>query len=158
MHGLVESAAIVLTMATWGQIEAWEPEFARRVRRRFDAHRHKVVATLRADGSPRVSGVEAAFKDGELSLGMMRGSVKALDLQRDSRLALHSGTQDPAEQPGEFIDAKLSGRAREVSGQEHHLFHIDVKEIVLISLGDPADHLVIETWREDRGLRRRKRH
>src|SRR5689334_22963647 len=45
-------------MTTWGDVERAEPEFARRVRALFDAHRHKTIATLRADGAPRISGVE----------------------------------------------------------------------------------------------------
>ena len=145
-------------MASWQELEASEQEFARRVQERFDAYKHKLVATLRKDGSPRISGIEAEFKDGHVSLGMMAGSLKARDLQRDPRLALHSGTEDPSEQVGEVIDAKLSGIAQEVSGGDHHTFHIDVKEVVLITIGDPSNHLVIETWHERRGLHRTKRY
>lgn len=145
-------------MSSWEEIEASEPDFARRVRRRFDAYKHKVIATLRTDGSPRLSGIEAEFKDGQVTLGMMPGSLKARDLQRDPRLALHSGTQDPSEQAGEVIDAKLSGIAQEIAGADHHVFHIDVRDVVLITIGDPSDHLVIEDWRQGRGLRSRKRY
>ena len=144
-------------MASWEEITGAEPDFARRVQERFDAYKHKVIATLRKDGSPRISGIEAEFKGGQVSLGMMPGSLKARDLQRDPRLALHSGTRDPSEQAGEVIDAKLSGVAKEIPHEDHHAFHIDVKEVVLVSIGDPADHLVIETWREGRGLRSVKR-
>ena len=52
-------------MATWHDVERAEPEFAQRVRGLFEAHRHKTIATLRADGSPRISGIEAAFCDGD---------------------------------------------------------------------------------------------
>ena len=145
-------------MASWAEIEAAEPDFAARVRKRFDAYRHKVIATLREDGSPRISGIEADFSDGEVTLGMMPGSLKARDLRRDPRLALHSGTEDPREAPGEVVDAKLSGTAKEIAGEEHHVFHIDVRDITLITIGEPADHLLIETWREGRGLRAVKRH
>lgn len=145
-------------MARWAEIEATEPELARRARARFGLSKHKVMATLRRDGSPRLSGIEAEFDRGEVVLGMMPGSLKALDLRRDPRLALHSGTVDPKDEPGEVIDVKLSGRAVEVPGQDHHVFHIDVREIVLISLGDPADHLSIETWVEGRGSRIAKRY
>ena len=48
-------------MASFADLEAAEPELAGRVRAAFDAHGHKVLATLRADGSPRVSGIEARF-------------------------------------------------------------------------------------------------
>ena len=147
-------------MASWGEIAASEPDFAERVQERFAAYKHKVIATLRKDGSPRISGIEAEFKGGQVSMGMMQGSLKARDLQRDPRLALHSGTEDPSAEAiaGEVVDAKLSGLAREIPGKDHHVFHIDVQEVVLVSVGDPADHLVIETWQEGRGLHSVKRY
>ena len=106
---------------------------------------------------------------------MMPDSRKARDLQRDPRLALHSATVDPEMPRG---DAKLSGRAEEVTDQEtfdwfvgqereekgreppqpFHLFRVQVDEIVLTTLGgDPPDHLVIETWRDRRGTTRVER-
>jgi hypothetical protein len=123
------------------------------------------VATLRRDGSPRISGIEAEFRDGEVWLGMMPGSVKALDLGRDPRLAVHSASEDPPEDdpsrwPG---DAKLAGLAVEVPhakedpGQTAHRIRIDIREVVVTRVGEPADHLVIESWHPDRGLRRRIR-
>ena len=151
------------------------PELAAAVQRCFDAHIHKTLATLRADGSPRVSGQEMSFRDGNAWLGMMPDSRKARDLQRDPRLAVHSATVDPSMAGG---DAKLSGRALEVTDREtfdwfiskegeekgeeppepFHLFRVDVGEIVLTTLGgDPPDHLVIETWRERRGVTRVER-
>lgn len=146
-------------MVSWGDIEAAEPAFAEAVRRRFDQHRHKVLATLREDGSPRLSGIESEFRDGEVWLGMMPGSRKALDLRRDPRLALHSGTEDPEEDPapGTVFDAKLSGRAVDEASPEGaepaHRFRIDISQVVLITLGDPPDHLLIRTWTEPGGLR-----
>lgn len=145
-------------MATWGDIERDHPEYAERVRARFDAYKHKVIATLRKDGSPRISGIEMEFKDGQVVLGMMPNSLKARDLQRDPRLALHSGTEDPVEAPGSVIDAKLSGRAIEMPGEDHHVFYVDIEEMVLIAIGDLSDHLLIETWRAGRGLKPVKRY
>lgn len=144
-------------MASWQEIERRHPVFAARVRGRFDAYKHKVIATLRADGSPRISGIEMEFTGGEVSLGMMPGSLKARDLQRDPRLALHSGTEDPVEKPGTVIDAKISGRAVESPGGDHHVFHVDIAEVVLITIGEPSDHLLIEAWHEGRGLTAVKR-
>ena len=101
-------------MTAWQDVEQGEPEFAQRVRALFDAHRHKTIATLRSDGSPRISGIEAGFEDGELVFGSMASSRKGADLRRDPRFALHSATIDPvegseAQWPGE---AKISGRAK----------------------------------------------
>ncbi|HMC41210.1 MAG TPA: pyridoxamine 5'-phosphate oxidase family protein [Acidimicrobiales bacterium] len=100
-------------MPAWRQIEEAEPDFAARVRRLFDAGRHKTIATLRADGSPRISGIECEFADGELRFGSMTGARKGADLRRDPRFALHGPTFHPetgkeGEWPGE---AKISGRA-----------------------------------------------
>jgi hypothetical protein len=84
-------------MPSWREVEAEVPELAARARRFLDAHVHKTLATLRRDGSPRISGTEVDFADGELWLGSMWRSLKALDLQRDPRFALHSGsTESPA--------------------------------------------------------------
>ena len=159
-------------MASWSEVEAAAPELASRARTTLDAHKHKVLATLRRDGSPRLSGIEATFTDGELWLGMMPGSRKALDLRRDPRLALHSASVDPPDDdpsawPG---DAKVAGRAVEVDdsallerlgagegGGGAHLFRVDLTEVVHTRVGEPADHLVIEVWDEGAGLRRLKR-
>jgi Pyridoxamine 5'-phosphate oxidase len=156
-------------VATWEQFAHAEPDFARLVKARFDSHKHKMMATLRKDGSPRISGIEATFADGHLWLGMMPGSLKALDLRRDPRVALHSASVDPDMPDG---DAKIAGRAIEhtadkaktefsntlgEAGQEmpegpFHLFSVDIQEAVLIRVD--VDHLVIEAWREGRGLSR----
>ncbi|MDR2988067.1 MAG: pyridoxamine 5'-phosphate oxidase family protein, partial [Nocardiopsaceae bacterium] len=100
-------------MAAWKDIEQAEPEFAARVRKLFEAGKHKTVATLRADGSPRISGIECEFNDGALTFGSMPGARKGADLRRDPRLALHGPNFHPedgkeAEWPGE---AKIAGRA-----------------------------------------------
>ena len=49
-----------------------------------------LVATIRRDGTPRLSPVEPFVLDGELWLSMMLGSRKAADLQRDPRVLVHS--------------------------------------------------------------------
>ena len=152
-------------MANWRDVADSAPEFAQRVQAVFDAHRHKTVATIRRDGSPRISGIEATFADGELWLGSMAGSRKTNDLRRDPRLALHSASEEPLEEASPTQgDAKLSGRAVEVrdparmkalgGGEESgDLFRVDIAEVVLTRVGDPPDHLVIELWREGEGLR-----
>jgi hypothetical protein len=159
-------------MTSWSDVVQEVPEFAQAVQALFDAGRHKTMATLRRDGSPRISGTEASFKDGEVWLGSMWQARKALDLQRDPRLALHSASADPSVWKG---DAKLAGHAVEITdpaglarfreGSEEemppdpfHLFRIDITEAVLIGLGgDPPDHIVIQTWRPGRGVTRVER-
>lgn len=150
-------------MTSWRELEQAEPEFAQRVRQLFDAHRHKTVATLRADGSPRISGIEAAFEDGELTFGSMPNARKGADLRRDPRFALHSATVDPvegaeAQWPGE---AKVSGRAVHVGpitdGPEGDLFRADIAEVVHTHLDDRATRLVVEWWTPQHGLRKVER-
>ena len=135
------------------------PELAQRVRALFDAHRHKTLATVRADGSPRISGIETVFSDDELTFGSMPRSRKGADLRRDPRFALHSATVDPvegaeAQWPGE---AKISGRAIAVGptagADESDHFHADVTEVVHTHLDPQATRLVVEWWTPDHGLR-----
>src|SRR3954447_19869517 len=107
-------------VARWSEFEAAAPELAARVQVLFEAQKHLTIATLRRDGSPRISGIECVIEDGELWFGSMGGAVKALDLRRDQRFALHCGTGDSAlweGDPGRWPgDAKLSGRAGEGGG------------------------------------------
>jgi hypothetical protein len=153
-------------MPSWSDFEAAAPELAASVRRHLDAHTHKTLATVRADGSPRISGTESKIVDGELWIGSMPGARKARDLQRDPRFALHSGSDDP---PGWDGDAKLAGvveeitdpeRIRAVNGREHassHLFRLDLREVSTVGLDDTRTQLVIEVWTPGRGVRTIKR-
>ena len=150
-------------MARWNDVEREEPAFAARVRALFDAGKHKTLATLRADGSPRISGIEAEFDGGELSFGSMSGARKGADLVRDPRFALHSPTVDPPEgdPSGWTGEAKVAGRAvlvgeldGETSGQ---LFRAELDEVVLTRLTDAGDRLLIEMWRPGVPLRRVER-
>jgi pyridoxamine 5'-phosphate oxidase-like protein len=138
-------------MASWAEVEREAPELAALARSCFDAFTHKTLATLRRDGSPRISGTEVEFADGEAWIGSMWRGVKALDLQRDPRFAIHSGSRDP---PGWRGDAKIAGRVEDVTAPDadSHRFRLDIAELVVVRLGEPADHLVIEAWHEGRGL------
>src|SRR3978361_2319406 len=100
-------------MPTWNHIENTEPEFAARARKIFDARKHKTIATLRADGSPRISGIEAEFADGELTFGSMPGARQGADLHRDAPFALRGPTTVPPEDDpaGWRGEAKIAGRA-----------------------------------------------
>jgi hypothetical protein len=130
-----------------------------RVRALFEAQRHKTIATVRADGAPRISGIEALFENGELVFGSMPHARKGTDLRRDPRFALHSATIDPvegeeAQWPGE---AKISGRAIAAipsgEGAEGDRFLADIVEVVHMHLNDAATMLVIEWWTPTHGLR-----
>jgi hypothetical protein len=151
-------------MARWHDLEADAPDFAARIRVIIEARKHKTLATLRTDGSPRVSGIEARIEDGELRIGMMPDSVKLADVRRDPRVALQALSDDPpATNPSEWLgDVKLSGVVRETSAPlatspPAANFGFDILEAVLTRVGEPADHLVIESWHPGRGLESRER-
>ena len=147
-------------MTAWQDVERVEPEFAQRVRGILNAHRHKTIATLRADGSPRISGIEAAFKGGELTFGSMPNARKGMDLRRDPRFALHSSTVDPVDGseamwPGEV---KISGQAilagpATTPGPEGDRFRADIAEVVHTHLNEAATMLVVDWWTPTHGLR-----
>ena len=149
-------------MPSWAKFEAEAPELAARVRERFEAHGHKTIATLRRDGSPRISGTEAQFRDDDLWIGSMWNAVKALDLQRDPRFALHSASEDPDVWTG---DAKVAGIAEEITDSDRvlelngaevgrsHLFRLDITEATTVGLSDDRKALVIEVWTPGAGVR-----
>ena len=145
-------------MASWSEFEASAPELAAHVRDRFDAHKHKTIATLRRDGSPRISGTETQFEDGELWIGSMANALKARDLQRDPRFALHSGSDEPDDDWAG--DAKVAGLAEEVEspyGQGSYRFRLDIREASTVEIDASRKHLVISVWTPERDLRTFKR-
>ncbi len=141
-------------MTSWAEFAGEVPEFAERVRARFAVGKHATLATLRADGGPRISGTEVEFAGGQVWLGSMAGAVKARDLQRDGRFALHSPSvdpppDDPSGWPGE---AKLAGVAAEVPTEgPAHRFRLDLSEVVLTHVETEPDELVVESWHLGRG-------
>jgi hypothetical protein len=147
-------------MAAWAELEAAAPEFAACVHALMTSRKHLTMATLRRDGSPRISGTEIEFDDGQLRIGSMPGALKALDLRRDPRVAIHGPTDDPpTENPrGWKGEAKVSGTAVEVdSGGAAHRFHIDIEEAVVTHLNDDGTRLVVESWKPERGYLRQER-
>jgi hypothetical protein len=148
-------------VTTWREVQEAAPELATQVRALFDSHRHKTIATLRADGSPRISGIECTFEEGELVFGSMARARKGADLRRDPRFALHSATIDPvdgqeAAWPGE---AKVAGRAVVVGdgGAGGDRFRADITEVVHTHLDPAATLLVVDWWTPERGLRKVER-
>jgi hypothetical protein len=155
-------------MVSWNEFEQGEPALAEKVKLLFEGGRHKTIATLRADGSPRISGIECQFADGDLTFGSMTAARKGADLRRDPRFALHGPTVHPvegkeADWPGE---AKIAGRAvsagplvaeEGTEGPEGDLFVADITEVVVTCLDPAATKLVVEWWTPERGVRRIER-
>ncbi len=146
-------------MASWAEFIEAAPEFARRVEALFTSHRHHTMATVRSDGAPRISGTEVELDSGELCLGLMPGTRRAVDLRRDPRLEIHSHSVDPPEgNPGAWTgEAKLSGRAEELIDPERESdrFRVDIELVVLTRV--ESGELVIETWRPEHGVARSTR-
>lgn len=135
---------------------------------RFATYTHHVLATLRKDGSPRTTGLEVRFLDGELWLGMMPDSLKALDLRRDPRFALQANPGSGTGMGGG--DVRISGRAVEVEDEEtrrryteeveppepFHLFRTELTEVVRTYVEDET-YLVLQVWRPGEPVRTLKR-
>src|SRR4051812_35838985 len=156
-------------MPSWSEFAAAAPELAERVQTALDAHKHKTLATVRKDGAPRISGTETTWRDGELWIGSMWQAMKARDLQRDPRFALHSATFDPDDDwPGE---AKLAGVAVEIVDEAKvkalngeaaangpsHLFRLDLREVSHVYVNDEKTHLVVDVWTAEGGVKQIKR-
>ncbi|MFI9326221.1 pyridoxamine 5'-phosphate oxidase family protein [Kitasatospora sp. NPDC052868] len=155
-------------MATWQDFEYAAPDLAPLVRARFEANKHHVLATLRRDGSPRVSGTEVDFIGADLTIGSMEGAMKARDLQRDARFALHA---HPGDETMEGGDSKISGRAVEITDEVElaawvadlpqappgpfHAFRLELDQVVHTTVSD--DQLWITSWRPGEPVRRIQR-
>ncbi|ADI04229.1 hypothetical protein SBI_01108 [Streptomyces bingchenggensis BCW-1] len=160
-------AMMSATTTSWGGFEAAEPAFSAVVRERFQRYRHHVLATLRQDGSPRVTGLEVDFRFGEMWLGMMPDSRKALDLRRDARFAIHANPGPDTGMDGG--DVRVSGRAVEVTDPQllarfaaevhppepFHLFRVEVTEVVRTAV--EGSDLVLQTWRPGEVVRTTRR-
>lgn len=158
----------------WAEFERQAPELAALGEALFRATGLVMVGTLRADGRPRITPVETRFVDGDLQLGMMWQSRKALDLLRDPRCAVHSTTSDKNGSEGDF---KLyatavpvndpAGRERHCQvteedigwrpeGDEFHVFSIDIEEVAYTKFGDGDPK--IYSWHPGGDLRRLHPH
>jgi hypothetical protein len=154
---------------TWEEFTAVCPELAALGEQRFRRQELCMLGSLRRNGWPRMSPCEPDFIAGEILLGMMWRSPKALDLLRDARCALHSCTSDRAGAQGDF---KLYGRARAIDDPalraqyretifariewaptepNYHLFAIDVESAGFVIFGEERYGLA---WNRERGLTR----
>jgi hypothetical protein len=96
---------------SWHTFAAAAPDLAAFAREQFAPGHVAVVGTIRADGSPRISNVEPHILEGELYVGMMWQSRKALDVLRDARILLRNAV---CTSTGDEAEITLRGRATEI--------------------------------------------
>ena len=152
----------------WDEFAAAAPELAQLGEERLRSRELCLVGTLRQNGWPRISPVEPEFVDGELLVGMMWQSPKALDLLRDPRFVAHSVVTNRSGAEGDF---KLYGRVRAIDDagtraaygaaikaridweptEPFHLFALDVDSAGFVIFGEERYGLA---WDPERGLRR----
>lgn len=160
--------------ATWRDFARSAPELAAVVRARLESAEHHVLATLRADGSPRVNGTNVLFDGDDLMVGCMPGTRRAADLRRDPRCALHTAPDVPTMPEGDarlecvavrFADddaAAVFARLDDAgTSQDEHaadaappagdLFALRLRSVSAIKVVD--EHLEIHVWTPEGGLR-----
>jgi Pyridoxamine 5'-phosphate oxidase len=145
-------------MMNWADLERGAPDLAGIARDEFARSGMALVGTLRKDGSPRISNVEPVVADGELYLGMMWQSRKAVDLQRDPRLVLRNAV---CTNTGKEVELIIRGRAVAADDDgtrrkyvEHsdaswgerqfHLFAVEIESVALIRYG--AGKQYVNVW------------
>ncbi len=146
-------------MATWSELAIQAPEIAAVGQALLDRHGLAYLATIRADGSPRLHPVCPFVIDGRLIVATPRTSLKAGDLLRDSRYAMH---MLPGDNDAEF---RIRGRVRAVADAERanverdgpdfvkhddFLFEYDIAEAASaywVHVGQPGTYAVRQSWR-----------
>jgi hypothetical protein len=157
----------------WDEFAGQCPDLAAMATDRFARDQLVMVGTIRRDGSPRISPCEVDITAGNLFLGMMWRSPKALDLLRDPRMVVHSVT---CNREGTDGDIKLYGRAVAIDDPDlrtayrtaiktridwepeegtYHLFALDVMSGGYLRFEGTEEE--VWTWDPTRGLRKDRR-
>lgn len=144
----------------WFEVVEEAPSLSAAVRSRFAAHPHHVLATLHADGRPRVNGTNVLFNEGRLWIGMMDGARRAVDLRDRPWCALHSAPLSEVLDSGHG-DARVEARAVPLTDDDAArllrlaypdgdrpttgaFFELLVRSMSLVEVD--GDSLVIRTW------------
>jgi hypothetical protein len=154
-------------------MEQEQPRLTRLGRQRLIEPGVLLVATVRGDGTPRISAVEPLVLDGALWLGMMWRSTKARDLLRDPRVLVHSVVTGRDGGEGEF---KIRGTVRAEGdpgvGRRYadtvaeqlgwrpdpglvHLFDVDIADVTFIRYDDATGDQHVAMWPPPREFLRR---
>jgi hypothetical protein len=150
----------------WAEFESQQSRLAELGRQKLGGAGVVLVATVRRDGTPRVSPVEPLFWERDLWLSMGLGSLKARDLMRDPRVLVHSIVTGRDGTDGEY---KIRGRALSEpdpgiqEGYAHevverlgwtpqvgkfHLFRVDIEDATFIHWDDATNDQYVTRWPE----------
>jgi Pyridoxamine 5'-phosphate oxidase len=155
---------------TWSDLELAAPEIAEAGKARLEETRIALLATLRRDGSPRISPVEPFFAERHLLFGAMAWTLKVRDLERDPRCTLHSAITGPNAGEGEL---KLYGRAIEADDdlraacregwwteeprEAARVFTLTVEEAAFVTWDYERGEMTVRRWSPDAGFQTRQR-
>ncbi len=154
----------------WRELETEAPDIADLGKQRLDQARVALLATLRKDGSPRISPVEPFLTEGQLLFGAISWSLKTRDLVRDPRCVLHSAISGPDSGEGEL---KLYGRATEADDQVRDncqegwwlsrppdtatVFALNIEQATFISWDTEQSQMTVRSWSPQRGFTETRR-
>ncbi len=148
----------------WCEFETQQPALAGVGARKLTDPGVVLVATIRRDGSPRISPVEPLLWDGDLWLSMGLGSSKTADLRRDPRILVHSIVTSPNGHDGEYkvrgiavaeTDPATQARyAEQVITRlgwqpepgKFHLFRVDLGDVTYIRWDDATNDQYLTRW------------
>jgi hypothetical protein len=150
----------------WHDLDDGAPELAATGLQEFERRGMALVGTLRRDGRPRISCVDPIIVEGELLLGMMWRSRKAVDLLRDPRLVLHNAI---CSNTGGELEFSLHGRGEEVQDgdlrrrfveassrgvwrEPFHLFRVEIDSAAIVRY--EAGEQYVRVWPGDVERRR----
>jgi len=148
----------------WSEIERHQPHLADLGRQRLLGPGVVLVATIRRDGTPRLSPVEPFVMDGALWLSMMWDSTKATDLLRDPRILVHSVISSRDGGEGEFkvrgaaraendtaVQSRYAQAVAESLGWEaevgwFHLFEVSIEHLTYIRYDPVIEYQHVAMW------------
>jgi hypothetical protein len=148
----------------WHEFERVQPRLAEVGRVKLGDPGVVLVATIRRDGTPRLSPVEPLFWRDDLWLSMGWRTQKVADLKRDHRLLVHSVVTGREGDAGEFkirgvalADDEASDQSAyaEVVEQElgwrpepgrFHLYRVDLDDVTFIRWDSATNDQYVTRW------------
>ena len=148
----------------WSDLQDQQPRLGALAHDRLVGPGVLLVATVRRDGTPRLSPVEPFVLDGDLWLSMLLGSLKAADLLRDPRVLVHSIVTGPDGGEGEmkvrgtavavldearqrrYADAVAAALPWTPEVGRFHLFRVDVDDVTYVRYDNASGDQFVVRW------------